>query len=530
MYNLKQVMFLSLYRTAVTLIFHLLGFHANMTSNRKYDLTVQTLVFSAFVFARLFNSVNCRSPDYYFMVITFIEIGTQILFVLIGGSSFSTTLIGGREWGISLAFGVVSIPLAGLILSEPFKILFKWLGLLGKTEIPLITVPILDTVGWNVVTRDSLNVGGGRVRSPSFFQIKRRTARLGQDRGRPVSLLPMVSRPIMDVNQGCAQTHCLSDPIHDRPASFQAERPSFPINKCRTAGIRDSSHGGEASFKNSSFPDAHGPSLQGAVLLEAQYPFEMGGNSHIYKGKLFRSNGQTTQVAIKMILGDSGFEQSSDSLRRLQREAYIWERFKHENLVPFFGISYDVAPWPVLVSPLYDFGHVGTFLEKHPTANRLEMVLGVASGVEYLHANDVVHGDLKVSNVLVDDRGVPRISDFGISKILNLRGFTTPRANVGTLPYMAPELFWISSDVYSFGLLALEILTSESPKRRPTRPFATVEMFAELRPKRTDYENAIWVSADTWAVFDKCWAFAPEVRPSISDVRQQLSSAFTRIL
>ncbi|KAJ7191690.1 kinase-like domain-containing protein [Mycena pura] len=329
-----------------------------------------------------------------------------------------------------------------------------------------------------------------------------------------------------------------SDPIHDQPASF-------PINKCRTTSIRGSSHGGEASFKISSFPDAHGPSLQGAVLPEGQYPFAMGGNSHIYKGKLFRSNGQTTQVAIKMILSDSGFEQSSDSLRQLQREAYIWERFKHENLVPFFGISYDVASWPVLVSPLYDFGHVGTFLKEHPTANRPELVLGVASGVEYLHANDVVHGDLKVSNVLVDDRGVPRISDFGISKILNLRGFTTPRANVGTLPYMAPELFWIvnsdahqekfpsttkSSDVYSFGLLALEILTSESLKRRPTRPFATMEMFAELRPKRTDYANAIWVSADTWAVLDKCWAFAPEVRPSISDVRQQLSSAFTRIL
>ncbi|KAJ7226920.1 kinase-like domain-containing protein [Mycena pura] len=314
-----------------------------------------------------------------------------------------------------------------------------------------------------------------------------------------------------------------NDPATAAPPPNTAPAPSPSSSASQFApSMRGSSHGREASFKNS-FPDAHGPSLQGEVLLEGQYPFA---------------------VAIKMILSDGGFEQSIDSLRRLQREAYIWDRFKHQNLVPFFGIPYDVAPWPVLVSPLYDFGHVGTFLKEQPSANRPEIVLGVASGVEYLHANDVVHGDLK-SNVLVDNRGVPRISDFGISKILNRRGFTTPRANVGTLPYMAPELFWIvnsdahqetfpsttkSSDVYSFGLLVLEILTSESPKRRPTRPFATVEMFAELRPKRTDYENAIRVSADTWAVLDKCWAFAPEDRPGISDVRQWLSSAFSLIL
>jgi len=320
-------------------------------------------------------------------------------------------------------------------------------------------------------------------------------------------------------------------------------RSSFSVNNRRAASLQESSHSGEASFKNSSCPDAPGSSIQGTVVLEGLYPFAGGGHSNIYKGKWTRSNGQVTQVAIKMILSNGGFEQSSDSLRRLKREASVWEELKHENLVPFFGISYDVAPWPVLVSPFHDFGHVGAYLKTHATANRPEIVLGVASGVKYLHANDIVHGDLKVSNVLVDKRGVPRISDFGISKILNRRGFTTP--NVGTLPYMAPELFWIvnsdahqerypsttkSSDVYSFGLLALEILTSEAPKRRPTRPFATKEMFAELRPKRTDYENAFRVSDNTWAVLDKCWAFTPEVRPDISDVRQQLSSAFTQLL
>ncbi|KAJ7817424.1 kinase-like domain-containing protein, partial [Mycena leptocephala] len=87
---------------------------------------------------------------------------------------------------------------------------------------------------------------------------------------------------------------------------------------------------------------------------------------------------------------------------------------------------------------------------------------GVAYGLEYLHRHEIVHGDLKVHNVLVDKHGTPCICDFGISKIVNSEGFTT--SSVGTIPYMAPELFWgkptsMSSDVYSLGLLVLEVIS-----------------------------------------------------------------------
>ncbi|KAJ7190045.1 hypothetical protein GGX14DRAFT_325401, partial [Mycena pura] len=139
----KQMTLQSLYQTAVTLVFHFLG-STILTSNMKYDLTVQTLVFNAFVFARLFTWAWDRGwnwnicervlKNYYFtIVITLIEIGTQIFFVLIG-SQFLVTPIGGlRQWDISLFLGIVSIPLGALIrlmLSEAIKTLFKWVGLL----------------------------------------------------------------------------------------------------------------------------------------------------------------------------------------------------------------------------------------------------------------------------------------------------------------------------------------------------------------------------------------------------------------
>ncbi|KAJ7447945.1 kinase-like domain-containing protein [Mycena galericulata] len=133
-------------------------------------------------------------------------------------------------------------------------------------------------------------------------------------------------------------------------------------------------------------------------------------------------------------------------------------------------------------------------------------------------------------NVLVDKRGVPCICDFGISKILNRRWYTT--LSVGTVPYMAPELFLVigrdnasggllsttkQSDVYSFALLALEvlyfcphvfipslkrlyqILTSEPLKRRPSQAVVTF-------------------SREYWLVLDRCWAFEPLSRPSVGEV------------
>ncbi|KAJ7307742.1 kinase-like domain-containing protein, partial [Mycena albidolilacea] len=66
--------------------------------------------------------------------------------------------------------------------------------------------------------------------------------------------------------------------------------------------------------------------------------------------------------------------------------------------------------------------------------------VGIASGLKFLHENDVVHGDLK-QNVLVDKYGTPCICDFGISKVVSRRGFTTTA--VGTASYMAPELLFV---------------------------------------------------------------------------------------
>ncbi|KAJ7040829.1 kinase-like domain-containing protein [Mycena alexandri] len=242
------------------------------------------------------------------------------------------------------------------------------------------------------------------------------------------------------------------------------------------------------------------------------------------------------QVALKIF-----WRSDERSKRRLHCEAELWARLNHKNVVPFLGIAYDIAPSPVLVSPLYLLGDIEMFLSKHPEANRPEIVVGVALGLAYLHGKDVVHGDLKPQNVLIDEDGTPKICDFGISKIMNHRGFTTD--SVGTSRYMAPELLFAvdlskersttkSSDIYSFALLALQILTSEAPKRGPVRDFMLAQDIGpNLNPKRTDYAHHGNVTDEIWSILEHCWAFEAQDRPDISDALLQfkLTTAFAHI-
>ncbi|KAH9923745.1 calcium-translocating P-type ATPase [Epithele typhae] len=154
---LKQILGQSAYQVAAILVFHfrgdaLLGFP-------PHDLRNDTLVFNAFVFAQIFNSFNCRRLDRrynifegvlrnpWFMGITFVEIVVQILIIFVGGDVFAVTRLNAREWGISLALGIVSIPLGALIRTvpnAPCERAFKTLGLYREPTLLPTNQPSLD--------------------------------------------------------------------------------------------------------------------------------------------------------------------------------------------------------------------------------------------------------------------------------------------------------------------------------------------------------------------------------------------------
>ncbi|KAD2393871.1 hypothetical protein E3N88_40848 [Mikania micrantha] len=148
-------------------------------------------------------------------------------------------------------------------------------------------------------------------------------------------------------------------------------------------------------------------------------------------------------------------------------------KMKHENVVPLRGYSYgsqdDEEKWVV-----YDYMHGGS-LSAHLHGlrgarlnwnHRMRIALTAARGVAYLHANNVVHGNIRSTNVLIrqETNKDASVSDYGLNTLFDM--WSSP--NHWVTGYWAPEVlrtqkFSSKSDVYSFGVLLLELLTGKSP-------------------------------------------------------------------
>ncbi|ETW83423.1 P-type ATPase [Heterobasidion irregulare TC 32-1] len=251
---IKQIVGQSIYQIIIILIFHflgsqILGFHDHTT--KESDI-VQTLVFNIFVFAQVFNSVNSRRLDnklnifegilnnYYFMSITLIEIAVQVLIVFVGGAAFQVTRIGGREWGISLALGLVSIPLGALIRcipNAPVERLISKIHLrpFWRKEEKLPTTRADAEPGFGFAMdrmRDNLGtfstVRGGRMRSSSFV-VKSRSGRADADAPKVVpELLTMFPSLMASHIVGSNWTPQSNGSLSD-PAGFDPSRSSAAL-------------------------------------------------------------------------------------------------------------------------------------------------------------------------------------------------------------------------------------------------------------------------------------------------------------
>ncbi|XP_028104341.1 receptor-like serine/threonine-protein kinase SD1-8 isoform X2 [Camellia sinensis] len=191
-----------------------------------------------------------------------------------------------------------------------------------------------------------------------------------------------------------------------------------------------------------------------------------GGFGPVYKGKLF--NGQ--EIAVKRLSRSSG-----QGLEEFKNEVTLISRLQHRNLVRILGccaqgderiLVYEYLPNKSLDTFLFD--EIGRALLDWKI--RVSIIEGIAQGLQYLHKYSrvrIIHRDLKTSNILLDNNMNPKISDFGTARIF---GDNESRANtnriVGTYGYMSPEyaldgLFSVKSDVFSFGIMMLEIISGK---------------------------------------------------------------------
>ncbi|KAK7891630.1 hypothetical protein WMY93_023593 [Mugilogobius chulae] len=206
-----------------------------------------------------------------------------------------------------------------------------------------------------------------------------------------------------------------------------------------------------------------------------------GGFGTVYKGLL-----QNRTVAVKK-LNPMDHVTMEDLHVQFNQEIQTLQTLKHVNLVDMVGFSCD-GPNPCLV---YDFMSNGSVLDRLACLDgsaplswcqRCSIALGTAQGLEYLHANHHIHRDIKSANILLDDDLVAKISDFGLTRASPKQTASTVMTGrvVGTSAYMAPEALrgqiTPKSDIFSFGVVLLELLSGLAPADEDREPTLLMEM------------------------------------------------------
>ncbi|XP_061533993.1 interleukin-1 receptor-associated kinase 4 isoform X1 [Phycodurus eques] len=270
-----------------------------------------------------------------------------------------------------------------------------------------------------------------------------------------------------------------------------------------------------------------------------------GGFGTVFKGFL-----RDKPVAVKKLNPiDDVF---SDELQiQFNQEVQTLTVLKHENLVDMVGYSCD-GQYPCLV---YAFMANGSLLDRlacfegsPPLSWRQRCLIagGTARGVEYLHSNHHVHRDIKSANILLDENLVAKISDFGLTRASAKRTATTMITEriVGTCAYMAPEALrgeiTPKSDVFSFGVVLLEILSGLSPADENREPQLLMDMRHDIDDEDEDLTLEAFVDKsmndwdmsqvdDVYSLAGSCLHERKNRRPLITQVLSKLNGVIKNI-
>ncbi|QRV91868.1 Tyrosine kinase specific for activated [Ceratobasidium sp. AG-Ba] len=233
------------------------------------------------------------------------------------------------------------------------------------------------------------------------------------------------------------------------------------------------------------------------------------------------------QVAVKCLR-----QHDPKHVKRTTRELNVWSKLKHKNVLGLSGMAL-FQGCLAMVSPWMAYGSVNSVLRKWPEMNRLPWCLQLARAIEYLHEENVVHGDIKGDNLVMDQDGTIKLTDFGLS-IMDEAVFQFSQTDPGggTTRWMAPELFGDGpqrsreTDIYAMGMTILEIITGDVPFREIKSGHSII--WAVRQERRTpqvpelEHNSASGQDMILLGVLKWCWKYNPAERPTARQVAYML--------
>ncbi|KAK8844370.1 hypothetical protein M9Y10_024227 [Tritrichomonas musculus] len=223
------------------------------------------------------------------------------------------------------------------------------------------------------------------------------------------------------------------------------------------------------------------------------------------------------------------YEDNADQ-KMLADEISAHIKAKHPAILPLYGFSeknFENNNYPTIITKYMPNGSLKDYFKKSDVVSSSKnyiILLGIAEGMKYLHSCKIIHLDLKPGNVLLDENFYPYISDFGLSKISEYslsKNFFESFA--GTPSYMAPEIisdipYTYKVDVYSFSIIAYEIITGKNPYPDAQNVFKLlIDVEKGKRPNinsiKDDYIKSL---------LSKWWSPDPEERPTFDIIIEEI--------
>ncbi|KAF8339454.1 hypothetical protein F5887DRAFT_1284425 [Amanita rubescens] len=255
-----------------------------------------------------------------------------------------------------------------------------------------------------------------------------------------------------------------------------------------------------------------------------------GGYGNVFKGE-FRG----TVVALKVL-----YKNDANNIA-FCREALMWGSLKHNFVLPFIGIHEEEDGMAFLVSPYMKNGTLAQWRKNtDPSIAQItEHMLEVAQGMDYIHSEGVVHGDLRGENILLDANLRVQIADFGLTRLLDA---TNTQSGAKHLNFAAPELFGRPedadnptaedpprtqmSDVYAFGCIYYEIHYDCIPFAGRKEIQLVTLVSRGNRPPRQDEPP---LSDRAWELIQWCWVPEPPKRPRMKDIAEHMMAIYQRV-
>ncbi|KAJ8552931.1 hypothetical protein K7X08_020324 [Anisodus acutangulus] len=255
----------------------------------------------------------------------------------------------------------------------------------------------------------------------------------------------------------------------------------------------------------------------------------------VYKAMLEEGD----QVAVKRLR-----EKITRGQREFETEVNILGKIRHPNLLALRAYYVGPKGEKLLVFDYMPKGSLATFLHARSPdtpidwATRMRIAKGTARGFLFLHTNaNIIHGNLTSSNVLLDDNTNAKIADYGLSRLMTAAANANVIATAGALGYRAPELSKLKkantkTDVYSLGVIILELLTGKSPGEAMNGVDLPQWVASIVKEEWTNEVFDLELMRDASVIGDEllntlklalhCVDPSPSARPEVQQVLQQL--------